>query len=252
MARRDFAAGELMRLGLSSAAAPDAPFEELIAACRRRGLVALELAQGGAHGFGFDDIEASVRLAAEADGVEVSGFRMHSAGAPNEVARLTKATGVPAVIAFDDEPAARMRYAQQVAEAGGHALVMLRHDEPLRYAEAFASAGLRLSWEVDPMRVPIPAAHERGPIRLAALHDIRLIGGGPEIATLEGRGVDALLRDMALAAWSGFVIIAPSSPRFRVIWETWLGRRGGWGCGTAAEKQAKRSPTTVALNGEQQ
>ena len=32
------------------------------------------------------------------------------------------------------------------------------------------------------------------------------------------------------------LILAPSSTRYRVAWETWLGRRGGWGCGSSGER----------------
>jgi hypothetical protein len=157
-----------MRLGLSSAAAPDAGLDELLAACTLRGLSTLELRAGDAHGIAVAGdwsaaVSAGLAAAAEAR-VTIAGYRTIAA----EVA--------------------------------------------LRY--------------------------------------IRFIGGGPEAALQEGRGIGTLMGRLALAGYNGAVILAPSATRYRVAWESWLGRRGGWGCGSkSAAAELVHLPVRTATGG---
>jgi hypothetical protein len=64
------------------------------------------------------------------------------------------------------------------------------------------------------------------------LSHIRLLGGGPEAALHEGGGIGEVMGRLALSGYAGTMVLAPSSDRYRVAWQTWLGRRGGWGCGS--------------------
>jgi hypothetical protein len=43
----------------------------------------------------------------------------------------------------------------------------------------------------------------------------------------DGRGVGGMMRRLALAGYEGTLVLAPSTTRFRVAWQQWLGRRGG-------------------------
>ena len=64
-----------MRLALSSAAVPDATFDELLAACARRGFAAVELEVGHAHG-----ITPTTGPTAAADAVERAARRATAGG----------------------------------------------------------------------------------------------------------------------------------------------------------------------------
>jgi hypothetical protein len=46
-------------------------------------------------------------------------------------------------------------------------------------------------------------------------------------------GVGAMMRRLAVEGYAGTLVLAPSTARFRVAWRKWLGRRGGWGCGSS-------------------
>ena len=47
-----------------------------------------------------------------------------------------------------------------------------------------------------------------------------------------------MMRELALAGYGGSLALAPSDQRYRVVWNAWLGRRGGWGCGSKAGAHA--------------
>ncbi len=99
--------------------------------------------------------------------------------------------------------------------------------------------GVAVAWEADPTRGELA---ERGSALLARLggrlRHIVLRGGGPEATEQEGRGVGSLMARLAVAGYGGTVALAPSSDRYRVIWDAWLGRRGGWGCGSRLEDRS--------------
>ena len=91
-----------MRLGLSSAAAPEASLDELLAACLRRGLVALELREEDGHGVsgapdGIAGAEAQRR--ARTSGVEITGFRSRTGGEDLALARVAAGAGAPVLVA---------------------------------------------------------------------------------------------------------------------------------------------------------
>jgi hypothetical protein len=119
------------------------------------------------------------------------------------------------------------------------------------WLDELARAGIAYAWEVDPavadIAVDVDAVFGRSD---ADLRYIRLIGGGPEAAMQDGQGIGVLMGRLALAGYDGPVVLTPSSTRYRVAWASWLGRRGGWGCGSkAASDNVVRLATT---NGGQQ
>lgn len=224
-----------MRLGLSSAAAPDASLAGLVDACDRRGLPALEVVDGHGHGISPADVAASVARVAEVRDGNVgivacrTGWEIDAA----RLADLSVALGVPVVIAGPEDSTRRIRRARSVVRYGGHALVVVGHDTA-DDAEAVAAEGLEVALEVAPAHAPVGEATLAWLRRaVSGLPHIRLLAGGPETSLHEGRGVGAFLRELAAGGFAGTLVVAPSSPRFRIAWAAWLGRRGGWGCGSA-------------------
>ncbi|HEU0077096.1 MAG TPA: hypothetical protein VFQ76_05560, partial [Longimicrobiaceae bacterium] len=81
-----------MRLGLSSSAAPELALAELAAACGRRGLAALELVSGDAHGVSPGSPVGTLPEDVEVVAFRASGSReVRSAAA----ARLSAELGAP-------------------------------------------------------------------------------------------------------------------------------------------------------------
>ena len=105
--------------------------------------------------------------------------------------------------------------------------------------------GFEVAWDADGWGGDLGLAGARL-LALAGpwLRHIRIAGGGPEAALQEGRGVGALMARLALAGYDGVLILSPGAPAYRVAWETWLGQRGGWGCGSRAS-----DPSLVVLGG---
>lgn len=242
-----------MRLALSTAAAVDFTPEELLAACSRRGLSGLELVSGHAHGLGSELPPAELerrRVRFAAGGAPVVGFRMAWSHAVRpDAARLSSALGAPVIAEFPGGDVANFstderfedglrNAAVAYSEAGGRLLLAHGSDADvvsgLRASiERAGPAALGLAWEVEPasgdLAGRIPAVLDAaGP----ALRHIRLSGGGPEAAQHEGRGIGILMARLTLIGYRGTLALAPSTQRYRVAWSQWLGRRGGWGCGS--------------------
>lgn len=264
-----------MRLALSSAAAPDATFDELLAACARRGFAALELEAGHAHGVspsaGLATASAAAEQAARA-GIGIAALRLEDAASVMDphTPRLAAALGAPVVVRVgvgtatrgdarpampgggqapddgakpagsDDDVAEIVRTAApRFADAGAMLLLACSGDlaeiERLRrWVEAAPAGSMGLAWDVAPgdgaLAVPeAPLAVGDGHIR-----HIRLYGGGPESMGQEGLGVGGLMGALALSGFTGALALAPSDRRYRYAWGAWLGRKGGWGCGSKA------------------
>ncbi len=236
-----------MRLALSTAAAPDLALAELVDACARRGLAALELVAGDRHGVGPElDHREVLEVAAEAAarGVAIAAYRsrgLWEAAAP-ETVRLAFGLNTPVIVTLDpaeDNVASIIYAARRYAVIG--ATLLLEHGsrsedvDELRSISAEVPAGaLGLAWDADPATGDLDRA---APEIIAAagplLRHVRLRGGGPEAAQLEGQGVGALMARLTLARYDGTLAISPSTPRYHVAWSAWLGRgRGGWGCGS--------------------
>lgn len=234
-----------MRLALSSAAAPDVAGRDLLEACARRGLAAVELVVGHAHGIGPDTDAAALerfRAACAEAGVEVAAVRLPTLeeAARPEAARLSAALGTPIVV-----PSAGMieyerlgRLARRYDAAGG-TLLLAHGSDPeraralRRLCERPPASACGLAWDARPDDDALDLV---GDAVLAAagerLRHVRLAGGGPEAVGQEGSGVGALVARLTLAGYRGALAIAPSRERYRVAWANWLGRRGGWGCGS--------------------
>lgn len=218
-----------MRLALSSAAATDAPLEDLVAACARRGLEALELRAGDAHGIDVASAPHAVAAAAAA-GVRIATYRVCDEEADAALVALAGALGATLLVSADE----RLR-AERLRAAGAAVAVVVSGADAIDQAHAAAAASLPVAWDVHPAA---GAAGERAAALLAvpgiALLHICLFGGGPELMIHEGRGLGELMGRLALAGYTGTLAVAPSSPQYRVVWQQWLGRRGGTGCGSKA------------------
>lgn len=245
----------MMRLGLCSSAAPDATLTELFEVAARRGLSALELRDKDGHGL-TPETEAIIGAVAAgravADNVEITAYRSTEDGHDLWLARLSEALDAPILL---DAPAvvhARLNRAFGILEVGGRVAVVIRGDEYLADAVQAEEAGVDVAWDASP-------SQEHVGDRLTALLDtigprlrhVRLLGGGPEAAAQEGHGVGAAMGRLALAGYSGTVILAPSSARYRVAWRSWLGRSGGWGCGSKTTDATRVQLPQLALPGEE-
>ena len=237
-----------MRLGLSSAAAPDATLDELIAICGRRGLAALELRESDGHGVsgapgGVGGAEAQER--ARAAGVEITGFRSSTGGEDLALARMAAAAGAPVLVDGGCCVSSRVDRAGGLSSVGADIAVVLGGDVSNETLERAIGCGCQLAWNVDVSAGDAGATAVRFLDRLGeCLRHVRILGGGPEAAMQEGKGVGELMARLALAGYTGTIILSPSSTMYRVAWRNWLGRRGGWGCGSKQE-----DPSLVRLDG---
>lgn len=232
-----------MRLGLSSAAAPDATFQELLSVCQARGLGCLELGAGHAHGVepgsARPDQAGAERAEAERAGIHLAGVRLAAADLeadPGDLAAFALSLGAPLLV-----PAGELGRAPRGLTTGLVRVVLPPGRAALAALDALdddvrPASRLPLAWDADPAAGDVSVV--AGEILARAgrrLRHLRLYGGGPEAAAQEGQGVGALLARLALSGFDGSLALAPSSARYRVVWSAWLGRRGGWGCGSKAE-----------------
>lgn len=238
-----------MILALSSDAAPDLEFPELLEVCARRGLGALELVTGHAHGIApglAPGVARRRREQGDAAGVRLAALRVGGLEAASTVraADLSANLGVPIVAPLAAARADDVeRIAHHYVAAGGPLLVACGSDpdrvrELRRLFEILCSSTLGLAWDVRPAEEDLDAL--RDPVLTAAgprLRHIRIAGGGPEAAAQEGRGVGSLMGRLTLNGYRGVVAIAPSTSKYRRAWENWLGRNGGWGCGGKSQDE---------------
>lgn len=248
-----------MRLSLSTEAAPDLALSDLLAACARRGLVALELVEGHAHGVSTEsppEVLAQVRGEVASEGGRIAAYRVDTlerATSP-AAAALAKGLGTSIVAPAGDDAAddeILLRAAELYAAAGATLLVAhgarpARVERLRQIIEAAPEGVLGLAWDVDPEDDAL-ATSIAAVLRAAGPHlkHVRLRGGGPEAAGQEGRGIGPLMARLTLAGYDGTLALAPSTPRYRYAWGAWLGRHGGWGCGS---KSADASLVTLDLD----
>lgn len=223
-----------MRLGLSSAALADAHLDILADACAARGLTALELRSGDGHGIGLGADGAAAARAAETRGVTIAGYWTHVRADVRALAQLSCSLNAPVIVDGAAALSDRIERARNVMHAGGRALVAVRGPAG-GWLPDMACTGIGYAWELggdnDDVAGDVQRVLTEAPL---GLRYIRLIGGGPETAMQGGRGIGALAGQLALAAYDGPLVLTPSSTRYRVAWASWLGRRGGWGCGSKA------------------
>lgn len=234
-----------MRLGLSSAAAADADIDSLLAASARRGLVTLELRDEDMHGVVDATSAAAAAMLASDFGVAIAALRS-TTPAPagrTEAAEVAAKLDAPVLIAHGSI-AERVAAVRDLEERGVRAMVEVSGPAGGWLADV-TGADVDVAWQIDEsvtdMAGDLRRARRNVPGRLRY---VRLLGGGPETAMADGRGIGALMGQLALARFDGPLIVAPSSPRYHVAWGAWLGRRGGWGCGSKAERDVVTlSPT---------
>ena len=166
------------------------------------------------------------------------------------MAELSARLGVPVVGTLQSIGCERVEaIAGKFATAGGQ-LFMAAPSEPAAFElldRCLTAAGLEevgLAWDLKPgdddpilMAQVLAAAGTR-------LRYIRLHGGGPETAGQTGRGIGLLMARLAVARFAGPLVLLPSDPRFHLAWRAWLGRAGGWGCGS---KQSDPIPLRPSL-----
>jgi hypothetical protein len=233
-----------MRLGLSSGAAPDATLDELLAACRRRGLAGVELVEGHAHGVtpttGAGMASGAPAVAEDGPGILAFRCATEATALSGDAARLSRHLGCP-VISPTIPPAVLLEAAAaRYRDAGGVLLLSFpsQPDAVLRAAELAdrAGGGVALSWDLAPGEASGASTGDTLAAAGAALRHVRLYGGGPEAPLLEGRGIGELAVQLALAHYAGPLVLTPSTDSYRQAWRSWLGRRGGWGCGSSRER----------------
>jgi hypothetical protein len=215
--------------------------------------VSLELRAGDGHGIDArDDDRALVAQAltrAAAAGVTITAYRTDGAEDTEQLARLSQALAAPILVSRECGIEERIERARAIMDGAGRALVLASGDASMWHA-AVAAAGLDFAWEVDAACGDVSEDADLMLRQEPALRYIRLVGGGPESTMQEGRGIGTLMGRLALAGYDGPLVLAPSSTRYRVAWETWLGRRGGWGCGgRSSAAELVRLPVRTVTGG---
>lgn len=243
-----------MRLTLSSEAAPDCSLAELLEVAARRGFAGVELVSGHVHGVDLWLPTAELLEHVEGPGEmpRVSAFcpATGEEACSVEAALLSRALRVPIIAPPGEWDEALLHGAARVYRAMRGTLLLTHGSDPAEAAAlgaliAEATPGvLGLAWEVDPAIADLATA---APKVLDAtgtlLRYVRLRGGGPEAAEQEGRSVGVFMAPLALARYAGPLALTPSTPTYLRAWGAWLGRRGGWGCGSKVA-----DPSLVQLN----
>ena len=234
-----------MRLGLSSAAATDADIDALLASCARRGLAVLELRDEDEHG--VSDVESARAAAVLASdfGVAIAAIRVAASADVDQVAALAAQLEAAVLVAagsLED----RVSDTRRLVARGVQALVEVSGPAD-GWLGALEGADTDVAWQIDQAVTDLAGDVQRVLRAMPGrLRYVRLLGGGPETAMEDGRGIGALMGQLALARFDGPLVVAPSSPRYHVAWGAWLGRRGGWGCGSKADREVVQlSPATT-------
>lgn len=231
-----------MKLLLSSDALPRATLADLADASRRRSLAGLELTLQRSQGHALDDSICPVR---------------HSRGeacippdleSPVSWLRVPDEISLQMLMIWASEAhvaGAGLLLSKPVSELPPAARYALVHgtdpDEARRAVEWAEKHHCGTAWEAGAERKEPSVVDEVLRITMPRLSHVRLLGSGPEAETPtdEPSGTGALLAKLALKGYSGTVALAPLDLERLPDWEKWLARGRGWGCGTAAEKQAR-------------
>ena len=242
-----------MRLLLNCAALPDAPFEALVAAARRRHFAGLELTLDRGEG------HSANAVACEAHNGDAC---FPDAPLDLEVAWLALPADAPLGLL--------MAWASTASGLGSGVLLRQPVLEPLPVPTALVHGtdldaarqsarwagvhGVGTAWEVRPSTFDRDLWGAVLDATAPRLVHVRLLGAGPEAQPARVEvgdvpdGTGWLLSRLALDGYGGTVSLAPSSPDALPVWERWLRRGRGWGCGTAAEKQAAVRARAAAEN----
>ena len=134
-----------MRLGLSSAAAPGASVAELVDACRARGLSTLEVVIAD----GIDVYELARRIvAAEDQGVTISGLLSGRSTDAPALAALARVTGAPIVVADACALKDRIERARAISTRDGDVRVLVRGPVEA-WLDTVVAEQMRFAWQVD-------------------------------------------------------------------------------------------------------
>lgn len=220
-----------MRLTLSDAADPEAGPDQLLGAARRRGFAGVELSRD------LPRVVTDLRTGrwTPTEGLRLESFRtaeVQDAYHPR-LKDASAALGVPVIVPLEElsqHAGAARRLAEAYAGAGGRLVGGSTDPDLLRWVGGHIPE-MAVALDV------IPGETTSGDVSRAAdatgdrLTHVRLFGGGPEAADQDGTGVGTLMSQLARRRFRGALVVTPSHRRYRVAWRTWLGRRGGWGCG---------------------
>jgi hypothetical protein len=237
-----------MTLLLSTDALPDAPLEALAVACGRRALAGLEVALDARQAHGLHAAICAVN--------EQNAVPCLPDGAP-EVSWLLIGADVSAIRSTLVLSAARRMHAGVLIRTSipnpprGRELALL-HDsnvETMSGAVQWArNAGTATAWDVHPEAVDRRHLDAFLDEAMETLVHVRLRGSGPEADDPVNLAVGDILAGLALRGFGGTVSLLPSSEEKLPAWREWLFEKRGWGCGTAAAKQAKREARLAAIS----
>jgi hypothetical protein len=166
-------------------------------------------------------------------GVELAGFRIAAPFQPDVLAAIAAGLDTPVLIAHGS--VAERVAAANALRSRGVAVLVEASGSPESWLPALERVDADVAWQID-TSVTDMAGDLRNVLRTPVrLRYIRLLGGGPEAAMADGRGIGPLMGQLALNRFDGPLIVAPGSARYRMAWAAWLGRRGGWGCGSRTD-----------------
>jgi hypothetical protein len=228
-----------MRLALSSAVVPGLPLESLVEGCRRRGLAGLELVVG------TGPLEQKARqpgalLPGIEHGVGVVGLLHPGSSSADPLAdvSLLARLGIPLVLPGVGRSRVELTAIGRAAGAARGRVLLLHGSDPAEVAmlrqlvAELPTGAAALAWQVDPASDDpdqlSAVVREAG----TALAYVRLLGGGPESVRQTGLGIGALMGRLALARFSGPLVLTSSHRSYHYAWRAWLGRAAGWGCGS--------------------
>jgi len=230
-----------MQLALSSAAAPDLDLPALLDLCARRGLAGVEWQIGPAgRPPSTGGLPGTVRRLADPTGTaRLLAFRAERSNITSldHLARAAGRIAVPAILKWPNALDGLDRAADLFRAAGARLLLQVDSDPGRAEAiaasiEALGPDVLGLAWDVRPGLDRPAAPREILEIAGARLRHVRLFGGGPESVSQTGQGIGTLMARLTLARYTGALVLTPSTRRFHEAWSRWLGRNGGWGCGS--------------------
>lgn len=239
-----------MRLLLSSDTLPGSSMDELLQACRRRALAGLELSVGVDHGHGLDEAVCPLHHGKRAPSVPDEVSSVEWLRLPHDASSV--------VIAIWSAAAHRMQAGvllhDAVPDPPQATKIALIHGSAPDEVHSAVEWALRYDaatcWDVTLDALTEGCIESVLDQTFGTLAHIRLPGSGPEADHPASEGVGLLLAQLALRGYAGTVGLIPSGPAHLREWEGWLLQKRGWGCGTAADKAAKRA-ARMQLTSEQ-
>ena len=240
-----------MKLALSSAAGPGASAAELAKACRRRGLSGIEYVQS-AEVEAHNDV-AAFRTALLAAGLEFTGVLRPTLDGSHIAAATVESpdTGAPIIVPAASFDWMLLPEVIEVFACTGGRLLLAHPSHPELMTELHrllqesdASPTVGLAWEFRPATDNTRMVEQVLENCGDQIRYVRMYGGGPEAHAQTGMGVGSVMGRLTLARYDGPVVLVPSEPRYHYVWSAWLGRAGGWGCGS---KHADETLVTLAV-----